>query len=63
MNQKCLPKSLNKTAIELIEYSGGLHDSSTEIMARDIIGTVGLIEYLADCLDRYENKQADEDAQ
>ena len=52
-----LSKNLRKTAEELLEYSGGLDDSGTEAMARDIIGNAGLLDYLAGCFRHYESKE------
>jgi len=58
---KRLSRNFKKTANELIEYSGGLDDTDTEVFAKDIIGNAGLLDYLADCLERYESKEDDSD--
>ena len=52
-----LSSNFKKVADELIEYSGGLDDSSTEVFAKDIIGNAGLLDYLATCLRNYEKKE------
>lgn len=58
---KRLSRSFKKTATELIEYSGGLDDTDTEIFAKDIIGNAGLLDYLADCLEHYESEEDSND--
>jgi len=58
-----LSKRFKKTAIDLIEYSGGLDDSGTEVFAKDILGNANLLDYLADCLRYYESKKERDDEQ
>lgn len=56
-----LSSNFKKTALELIEYSGGLDDTDTEIFAKDILGNAGLLDYLAKCLYSYEAKTERQD--
>lgn len=52
-----LADKFKQTALDILEYSGGLDDSSTDIFARDILGNACLLEYIA----KYMAEHAEEE--
>lgn len=58
---KRLSNNFKEVAVKLIEYSGGLDDTETEIFAKDIIGNAGLLDYLVACLECYESNKDSND--
>lgn len=52
-----LADKFKKTAMDILEYSGGLDDTSTDVFARDILGNACLLEYIAN----YMAKHAEEE--
>ena len=52
-----LADKFKQTAMDILEYSGGLRDTSTDIFARDILGNACLLEYIA----KYMAEHAEEE--
>lgn len=54
---KNLAGKFKQTAIDILEYSGGLDDTSTDIFARDILGNACLLEYIAEYMAEHAEKE------
>ena len=52
-----LAGKFKQTAMDILEYSGGLDDTDTDIFARDILGNACLLEYIA----KYMAEHAEEE--
>ncbi len=52
-----LASEFKRTAMDLLEYSGGLDDTSTDIFVRDILGNACLLEYIADYMAKHAEKE------